>query len=61
MGLIREPLDVDFTVEPHVLTKMEKNAISEYIRDYKLKETEKYSTALEVNKAILGKRKPVKH
>jgi hypothetical protein len=38
MGLIREPLDVDFTVEPKVLTKAEKDAISEYIRNYKTKE-----------------------
>lgn len=41
MGLIREPLDVDFTVVPNQLTKAEKIAISEYIRDYKIKETAK--------------------
>jgi hypothetical protein len=43
MGLIREPLDVDFTVEPHILTKTEKDEISEYIRNYKIKEAEKKS------------------
>ena len=41
MGLIREPLDVDFTVDPRELTKAEKNAIGEYIRNYKTKEGEK--------------------
>jgi hypothetical protein len=37
MGLIKEPLDVDFFVDPTPLTKKEKEAISNYIRDYKSK------------------------
>lgn len=32
MGLIKEPLDVDFVVESRPLTKTEEKAISEYIR-----------------------------
>lgn len=39
MGMIKEPLDVDFTVESRPLTEKEKIAISEYIRaDKKRKE-----------------------
>ena len=37
MGLIKEPLDVDFFVEPKSLTPKEREAISEHIRDYKAK------------------------
>jgi hypothetical protein len=37
MGLIREPLDVDFTVESRPLTKEEQNLISEFIKADKLK------------------------
>ncbi|MDP1764163.1 MAG: hypothetical protein Q8L07_09780 [Sediminibacterium sp.] len=32
MGLIKEPLDVDFVVDPRPLTKKEELAISEFIR-----------------------------
>ena len=38
MGLIREPLEVDFTTDPRILTQEEKIAISEYIRAYKEKQ-----------------------
>jgi hypothetical protein len=37
MGLIREPLDVDFYVDPRPLTKEEREKISLHIRAYKLK------------------------
>ena len=37
MGLIKEPLDVDFFVDPRPLTKKEEEAISNYIRNYKAK------------------------
>jgi hypothetical protein len=37
MGLIKEPLDVDFTVNPRPLTKREEIAISEYIKADKAK------------------------
>ena len=32
MGLIKEPLDVDFLVDPRPLTKAEEKAISDFIR-----------------------------
>jgi hypothetical protein len=41
MGMIREPFDVDFEVDPKPLTQKEKEAISQYIRDYKAKKTKK--------------------
>jgi hypothetical protein len=37
MGLIKEPLDIDFYVDPEPLTAEEKIAISKYIQDYKTK------------------------
>lgn len=37
MGLIKEPLDVDFVVDPRPLTKKEKLAISEFIKADKAK------------------------
>lgn len=37
MGLIREPLDVDFVVDPRPLTKEEELAISEFIKADKAK------------------------
>ena len=32
MGLIKEPLEVDFVVDPRPLTKAEEQSISEFIR-----------------------------
>ncbi len=43
MGLIKEPLDVDFYVEPKTLTDKEREAISEYIREYKAKAAKRKS------------------
>jgi len=37
MGLIKEPLDVDFVVDPRPLTKKEKLAISTFIKEDKEK------------------------
>ncbi len=37
MGLVREPLDVDFYVDPRPLTKEEREKISQHIREYKAK------------------------
>lgn len=37
MGLIREPLDVDFVVDPRPLTQKEELAISEFIKADKAK------------------------
>ena len=41
MGMIREPLDVDFFVDPRPLTEKEKSMISEYIRADKEKRIRK--------------------
>lgn len=49
MGLIKEPLDVDFVVDPRPLTKAEEKAISDFIRadkeKRKLKERKKKTAA----------------
>ena len=37
MGLIKEPLDIDFVVDPRPLTKNEQEMISEYIKADKQK------------------------
>lgn len=37
MGLIKEPLGVDFYVDPKPLTKKEREAISKHIHEYKEK------------------------
>ena len=37
MGLIKEPLNVDFFVDPKPLTKKEEEEISAYIREHKAK------------------------
>jgi hypothetical protein len=48
MGLIKEPLDVDFYVDPRPMTKEDEKAISDYIKADKLrrsKKAQKRSTA----------------
>lgn len=37
MGLIKEPLDVDFEVDPRPLTEKERRMISDFIKADKLK------------------------
>lgn len=39
MGLIKEPLDVDFVVDPRPLTEEERKMISDFIKADKLKRT----------------------
>jgi hypothetical protein len=41
MGLIKEPLDIDFEVDPRPLTKEEEKAISDFIRADKEKRKQK--------------------
>ncbi|QQR98497.1 MAG: hypothetical protein IPK18_02920 [Sphingobacteriales bacterium] len=41
MGIIKEPLDVDFVVDPRPLTKEEEQAISNFIRADKEKRKQK--------------------
>jgi hypothetical protein len=61
MGLIKEPLDVDFTVDPRELTKAEKSAISEYIRNYKIKKIGEKATLSVKDKSKIIKATAVKH
>ena len=44
MGLIREPLDVDFFVDPRPLTEKEKKMISDFIKADKEKRKSKKPT-----------------
>lgn len=53
MGLIREPLDVDFYVDPRPLTKEEREKISQHIREYKAK-----MAKLKSHKTSSKKKKP---
>ena len=39
MGLIKEPLNVDFVVDPRPLTEKERRMISDFIKADKLKRT----------------------
>ena len=41
MGLIKEPLEVDFLVDPRPLTKEEQQAISDFIKADKEKRNQK--------------------
>ncbi|MCY7290755.1 MAG: hypothetical protein LH615_01095 [Ferruginibacter sp.] len=44
MGLIREPLEVDFEVIPSLLTEEEKLKISNYIKAFKAKKNTRLSS-----------------
>lgn len=54
MGLIREPFDVDFVVDPRPLTKAEEQAISDFIRADKEKRRMKEQTKTRI---VKGERK----
>ena len=47
MALIKEPLDIDFFVEPQPLSDAERRAISDYIKSYKKKNAPKKKVLLE--------------
>ena len=44
MGLIKEPLEVDFYVDPRPITKEDEKAVSDYIKADKLKRAKKTKT-----------------
>ncbi len=44
MGHIKEPKGVDFIIKSRTLTKVEELAISEYIKNYKLKNIQSFKT-----------------
>jgi hypothetical protein len=54
MGLIKEPLDVDFFVDPRTLTKEEKEKISQHIRDYKAKIITRKSRKISPKKKVVA-------
>jgi hypothetical protein len=49
MGLIKEPLDVDFYVDPRPMTKEDEKAISDYIKADKLKRSKKAGRSISAN------------
>lgn len=62
MGLIREPIDVDFYVDPRPMTKEDEKAISDYIKADKLrrsKKTERRTSLPKVTMPKLGRKKKV--
>lgn len=54
MGLIREPLDIDFYVDPRPLTKEEREKISQHIREYKAKMAKRKSRRTSSKKKLLA-------
>jgi hypothetical protein len=56
MGPIREPLDVDFYVDPRPLTEEDRRKISEFVRKQKL---EKTKPTLFAKHSVLRKKKIV--
>ena len=53
MGLIKEPLGVDFYVDSRPLTKKEREAISKHIREYKEKMAKRKSRRTITKKKVL--------
>ena len=51
MGIIREPLDVDFIVDPRPLTKEEEKAISAFIKANKEKRAKLIKKAKKTKRA----------
>jgi hypothetical protein len=58
MALLKEPLDVDFVVDPRPLTKAEQLAISEYIKADKAKRAKLLQKKKQL-KPVLSKKKKV--
>jgi hypothetical protein len=57
MGLIREPLEVDFEFDPRPLTKDEKEQISTYIKAYKIKHSDEDIETTRTTKSVKPRRK----
>ena len=55
MELKKEPLDVDFVVDPRPLTKKEKLAISEFIKADKAKRALKEKRSTKSTETVKGK------
>lgn len=58
MGLIKEPLDVDFYVDPTPLTEEEAAMISKYIQEYKARRKKKASEVSRTIKPVDDRPRP---
>jgi hypothetical protein len=56
MGLIREPRDVDFEVDPRPLTDKEREQISNYIKAFKAKRHQEKGAAVRSPKTLPKKK-----
>ncbi len=55
MGLIKEPLNIDFTIDPRPLTEEEQKAISNYIQAEKAKNKVKVNKrSTKLNKTFMA-------
>jgi hypothetical protein len=52
MGLIKEPLDVDFEFNPRPLSSEERQRISDYIKTYKAKNLKRQSASRQKKNAL---------
>jgi len=58
MGIIKEPLDIDFYVDPEPLTDEEREMISQYIRQYKVKQKRKVILTSQPVKPVTERSRP---
>ena len=56
MGHIKEPAGVDFVINSRPLTKEEETAISEYIREYKAKHTQRWTPTKQTSRKPFAKK-----
>ena len=57
MGHIKEPKGVDFIIKSEPLTEKEQAAISEYIKNYKLKHSKKKASTTRKSRATNSRKK----
>ena len=56
MGLIKEPLNVDFEFDPKPLTNEEREKISKYIKAYKTKNAQKATSTKKASRLSTRKK-----
>jgi hypothetical protein len=57
MGHIKEPKGVDFIIKSEPLTDKEQAAISEYIKNYKLKHSKKKAAMIIKSRSVTSRKK----
>jgi hypothetical protein len=57
MGHIKEPKGVDFIIKSEPLTEKEKVAISEFIKNYKMKYSKKKATPARKSRGVNSRKK----